>query len=95
VSIEARYHPRPFELPRGECSQGWVYAGAPDKYAPACQQYAAGRGTTELIVRWQPYLMKLTIGRSDRQWGGDPELALAMSRALAQRLGVHEAAGNG
>jgi hypothetical protein len=46
-------------------------------------------------VRWQPYLMHLTIGRSDRNWGGDPEAALAMSRALAQKLGVKEAAGDG
>jgi hypothetical protein len=95
VALEARYHPQPFRLPKGECSEGWVYAGTPAKYTPACQQYADGRGTTELIVRWQPYLMKLTIGRENRDWGGDPERALAMSRTLAQRLGVAEASGDG
>jgi hypothetical protein len=35
------------------------------------------------------------VGRSDRSWAGDPEVALAMSRDLARRLGVREASGNG
>ncbi len=48
---------------------------------------------TRLIVRWQPYLVRVTVGRSDRGWGGDAEAALAMSRVLAQHLGVAEAAG--
>ena len=42
-------------------------------------------------MRWQPYLVRVTISRLDRDWGGDPELGLAMSRQLAQRLGVEEA----
>jgi hypothetical protein len=39
--------------------------------------------------------MRVTIGRSGRDWAGDPEQALALSRLLAQRLGVEEAAGDG
>jgi hypothetical protein len=95
VDVVATYHPKPYPLPKDACDEGWVYAGTPDKYTPACQQYAGGKGTTELIVRWQPYVMRVTIGRPDRDWGGDPERALAMTRALAQDLGVEEAAGDG
>ena len=95
VTITAQYHPSPFDLPTKACSDGWVYAGTPDKYTPACQQAEGGHGTTQLIVRWQPYVMRVWIGRSDRNWGGDPEAALAMSRVLAQKLGVEEAAGTG
>jgi hypothetical protein len=39
--------------------------------------------------------MRVLIGRSDLGWAGDPEAALAMSRVLAQKLGVTEAAGDG
>jgi len=95
VTITAEYHPRPYTLPRRSCSAGWVYAGTPEKYTPACQETVDGHGRTELVVRWQPYLMHVVIGRSDRDWGGDPEQALAMSRIVAQRLGVSEAAGDG
>jgi hypothetical protein len=95
VSVVADYHPAPFRLPSRGCSEGWVYAGTPDKYTPACQDTVQGHGRTQLFVRWQPYLMHVTIGRSDKDWGGDPEAALAMSRALAQKLGVAEAEGDG
>jgi hypothetical protein len=95
VTIIATYHPAPYTLPRKSCSAGWVYAGSPDKYAPACQETLGGsrQSRTQLVVRWQPYLMRVTIARPDRNWGGDPEVALAMSRDLARRLGVKEAAG--
>jgi hypothetical protein len=94
VTITAMFHPAPYELPRKSCSAGWVYAGSPEKYAPACQETQAGKrqSRTQLVVRWQPYLMRVTITRPDRNWGGDPEVALAMTRDLAQRLGVDAAA---
>lgn len=95
VTITAEYHPEPLRLPEKSCSAGWVYAGTPEKYTPACQETVGGHGRTQLIVRWQPYVMHVTIGRSDRDWGGDPERALALSRVVAQRLGVREAAGDG
>lgn len=95
VTVQADYHPKPLKLPSKSCSAGWVYAGTPQKFTPACQDALAGHGRTQLIVRWQPYVMHVTIGRSDRNWGGDPEVALAMSRALAQKLGVEEARGEG
>ena len=95
VLLRASYHPKPYRLPQKACSDGWVYAGTPEKFTPACQQRHRDRSTTELVVRWQPYLMTVTISRPDRGWGGDPERALALTRALAQRLGVAEAAGDG
>ncbi|MEO5711547.1 MAG: hypothetical protein ABIQ59_17190 [Nocardioidaceae bacterium] len=95
VTIVAEQHPKPFNLPAKSCAEGWVYAGTPEKYTPACQETIDGHGVTTLIVRWQPYLMHVTIGRSDKDWGGDPERALSMSRIVAQRLGVKEAAGDG
>jgi hypothetical protein len=95
VTIAAQHHPDPMQLPRKACSEGWVYAGTPDKFTPACQETVDGHGRTLLIVRWQPYVMRVTIGRSGRDWAGDPEQALALSRLLAQRLGVEEAAGDG
>ncbi len=95
VRVVATYHPRPYTLPRHSCDSGWVFAGSVQKYAPACQEGAGGHGRTRLVVRWQPYLMTVTVDRPDRNWGGDPELALAMTRDLARRLGVREAAGDG
>ena len=94
VRVVAVHHPRPWRLPARSCSQGWVYAGTPDKYAPACQETVGGHGLTELVVRWQPYVVRVTVGRSHRDWAGDPEVALAMSQALARHLGVAEAAGS-
>ena len=95
VVIVARYHPSPFQLPQSSCGQGWVYTGTAKKFAPACQDTVAGHGRTRLFVRWQPYLMQLTVGRTGRDWAGDPEQTLAMSRIVAQRLGVREAEGDG
>jgi hypothetical protein len=93
VTVRATYHPAPLPLPAHACSEGWVVAGTPAKAAPACQDTVDGHGRTRLIARWQPYLVRVTIGRSGRDWAGDPEIALAMSRALARRLHVSEAQG--
>jgi len=95
VRVVASYHPKPYTLPRRSCAAGWVIAGSVQKNAPACQQDVGHGGRTRLIVRWQPYLMTVTVERPDRNWGGDPEIALAMSRDLARHLGVREAAGDG
>jgi hypothetical protein len=95
VTIRAQYHPAPLQLPSTACSAGWVYAGTPQKFTPACQESVGGHGRTQLLVRWQPYVMHVTIGRPDRDWGGDPEVALAMSRSLARHLGVKDAHGDG
>jgi hypothetical protein len=82
-------------LSRAGCSSGQIFAGTPDKYAPACQEIVGKRHTTRLTVRWQPYVMDVTVSRLDPYWAGDAELGLSMSRLVAQRLDVAEAAGPG
>lgn len=95
VRIVARYHPKPLPLPTTGCTSGQIFAGTPEKYAPACQAILGKRHTTRLTVRWQPYVVQVTVSRLDPYWAGDAELSLAMSRLLAQRLHVAEAAGTG
>jgi hypothetical protein len=93
VTVRATYHPAPLPVPAHACSEGWVFAGTPAKSAPACQDTVDGHGRTRLIARWQPYVVRITIGRTGRDWAGDPEIALSMSRALARMLHVTEARG--
>ncbi len=88
VVVRAVRHPAPLPLPALECDQGWVYAGTPDKYVPACQQSVGRGGRTVLLARWGVYVVRVTIAREDRSWGGDPELGLALSEDVARRLGV-------
>lgn len=95
VRIVARYHPAPMRLSRAGCGDGQVFAGTPEKFAPACQDTVGRRRTTRLTVRWQPYVMEVTVGRLDPNWAGDAELGLAMSRLVARRLHVAEAAADG
>jgi hypothetical protein len=95
VRIVARYHPAPMRISRSGCGDGQVFAGTPAKFAPACQDTVGRRRTTRLTVRWQPYVMEVTVGRLDPYWAGDAELALAMSRLVARRLHVAEATGSG
>ena len=95
VRIVARYHPKPLRLPTTGCTSGQIFAGTPEKYAPACQAIVGKRHTTRLTVRWQPYVVQVTVSRLDPYWAGDAALSLAMSRLLSRRLHVAEAAGTG
>jgi hypothetical protein len=88
VAVRVVRHPAPIRLPELDCNGGWVYAGTPEKYAPACQRSAHGRSTTLLMVRWEKYVVRVTVGRTDRNWAGDPEVALRLSEQVADRLGV-------
>jgi hypothetical protein len=95
LRIVARYHPKPLRLATTGCTSGQVFAGTPEKFAPACQAIIGKRHVTRLTVRWQPYVVEVTVSRLDPVWAGDAEQGLAMSRVLAQRLHVAEAAGTG
>jgi hypothetical protein len=87
VDIAVRLHPEPYQLPKKGCNAGWVYAGTPDAYAPACQETTEQGSRTVLVVRKsEDYIVRITIGRPDRDWAGDPEVALALSDELAKRL---------
>lgn len=87
VAIEVERHPDPFRLDGRSCNAGWVYAGTPEAYAPACQETTAKGSRTMLVARAGDYLVHVTIGRPDRKWAGDPEVALAMSDQVKARLG--------
>lgn len=86
VRISARHHPDPMDLPRWACDAGHVFAGTPEKYAPACQQAMGSGGRTVLFDREGEYVVTVTVRRSDQNWGGDAEAALRLSRQLAAHL---------
>jgi hypothetical protein len=86
VRVAAHHHPEPMDLPFHDCDAGRVYAGTPSRYAPACQQTEGTGGRTTLLARWGEYVVRVTIRRSDQNWGGDAEAALELSRQLATRL---------
>jgi hypothetical protein len=86
VRVTAQHHPDPMDLPFRDCDAGRVYAGTPSRYAPACQQTEGTGGRTTLLARWGDYVVRVTIRRSDQNWGGDAEAALELSRQLATRL---------
>lgn len=92
VVVRAFRHPRPLHLPARSCDEGWVYAGTPDRYAPACQETTPRGGRTVLLARWGQYVVRVSIDRDGRDWAGDPEIALALTEQVARRLGVPEAA---
>ena len=94
VRVVAVHHPRPLQLPARSCSEGWVYAGTPDKYAPACQETVDGHGRTELVVRWQPYVVRVTVGRTRPGLGRRPRGGAGDEPGPRTHLGVAEAAGS-
>ena len=86
IRIHARHHPDPMDLPDHDCDAGRVVAGTPQEYAPACQQAVGSGGRTVLFDRHGEYVVRVTIGRADQNWGGDAEAALRLSRQLGARL---------
>jgi hypothetical protein len=88
VTVRAVRHPEPLQLPRRACNAGWVYAGTPEKYGLACQESGPGGSRTVLLARWGEYVVRVTIGREDRNWAGDPEVALAITERVAGLLHV-------
>lgn len=86
LTIRVLRHAAPLSLDRRPCRTGWVYAGTPDAYAPACQEAVGAGGRTRLLVRHGAYVLELTVDRTDRNWAGDPEVTLAMADGIARRL---------
>jgi hypothetical protein len=85
-TIRVLRHPAPMSLDRRPCRTGWVYAGSPDAYAPACQEAVGAGGRSRLLVRHGAYVLELTVRRTDRNWAGDPEVTLGMADGIARRL---------
>lgn len=86
VEIRALRHPHPMPYPRHRCAEGWVYAGAPDHYAPACQVHHGRGGTTYLLDRAGDYVITVAVRRPDTDWAGDAEEALVVADQVAARL---------
>ncbi|MGZ4534754.1 MAG: hypothetical protein ACXVXE_04365 [Nocardioidaceae bacterium] len=88
LTIRVLRHPAPLRLDSRPCRTGWVYAGTPDAYAPACQEAVGSGGRTRLLVRHGAYLVELTVDRADRNWAGDAEVTLGMAAGVARGLGL-------
>ncbi len=86
VDIEAIRHPGPMPYPRRHCAEGWVFAGSPADYAPACQVHQGRGGTTLLLRRAGEYVVTVAVRRSDLHWAGDAEEALVIADQVAARL---------
>jgi hypothetical protein len=85
-TIRVLRHPAPLQLDARPCRTGWVFAGTPDAYAPACQEAVGSGGRSRLLVRHGAYVLELTVDRSDRNWAGDPEVTLGMADGIARHL---------
>lgn len=86
VEIRAVRHPDPMRYPRHDCAEGWVYAGTPEHYAPACQVARGQGGTTYLLDRAGDYVITVAVRRPDQHWAGDAEEALVVADQVAARL---------
>ena len=86
VDIQAIRHPDPMPYPKRHCAEGWVFAGAPDDYAPACQVRQGEGGTTLLLHRAGDYVITVAVRRSDLKWAGDAEQALVIADQVGAKL---------
>jgi hypothetical protein len=86
VDIQAIRHPDPMPYPRRHCAEGWVFAGSPDDYAPACQVRQDKGGTTLLLHRAGDYVITVAVRRSDLNWAGDAEQALVIADQVGDKL---------
>jgi hypothetical protein len=86
VDIQAIRHPDPMPYPKRHCAEGWVFAGSPDDYAPACQVHRGSGGTTLLLHRAGDYVVTVAVRRSDLDWAGDAELALVIADQVGDKL---------
>lgn len=86
VDIQAIRHPDPMPYPKRHCAEGWVFAGSPDDYAPACQVRQGSGGTTLLLHRAGDYVITVAVRRSDHDWAGDAEQALVIADQVGDKL---------
>ena len=86
LDIRVVRHRAPMRLPRWHCAEGWVYAGRPQHYAPACQVHHGAGGTTILLRRAGYYVITVAVRRPDTHWAGDAEEALVVADEVAARI---------
>jgi hypothetical protein len=86
VTVDVLRHPAPLSLDGRRCRTGWVYAGTPEAYSPACQDAVGDGGRTTLLARRGDYVVTVVVERIDRAWAGDPEAALDLADSAGSRL---------
>lgn len=86
VGILVMRHAQPLRLTEKGCNAGWNYAGTPGHFAPSCQMDTPDGPRTLLWARSGDYIARVTIGRADHSWAGDPELALRITKEVGSRL---------
>lgn len=72
---------------RQRCSGGWVYAGTPEKFAPACITKTANTQTTSMVSEWDGLKVRVELGRNRDTSRDDAEQILDISRDVAAHVG--------
>lgn len=69
------------------CSGGWVYAGTPEKFAPACITRTASFQNTVMVSEWDGLKVQVELGRDPQSMSDDAERILDISRDVAAHVG--------
>jgi hypothetical protein len=72
---------------RRRCSGGWVYAGTPDKFEPACIVRTAKAQVTVMVSDWAGLKVQVALGRDPETMRDDAEQILDISRDVAAHVG--------
>ena len=68
------------------CSGGWVYAGTPERFEPACITRTAHAQTTVMVSEWDGLKVQVELGRDPEHMSDDAEQILDISRDVAAHL---------
>jgi hypothetical protein len=68
------------------CSGGWVFAGTPEKFVPACITRSANFQTTVMVSEWDGLQVQVELGRSPENMSDDAEQTLDISRDVAAHM---------
>jgi len=68
------------------CSGGWVFAGTPDKFVPACITRTANFQTTVMVSEWDGLKVQVELGRNPESMSDDAEEILDISRDVAAHV---------
>ena len=71
---------------RRRCTGGWVYAGTPAYYQPACITRTANRQTTVMVSDWDGLKVQVELGRNPETMRDDAEQILDISRDVAAHV---------
>lgn len=71
---------------RRRCSGGWVYAGTPEKFEPACITSTPKGQTTVMVSDWDGLDVQVELGRNPETIRDDAEQILEISRDVAAHM---------